>query len=135
MNLGVGHSQWDDQRIMATPAELTETYFETVVLVINAFVDHERQSRTYADSLFRLLDPRMCHTPIQLFQVITRFVLSLTRAPGLPTGMGRRDAACLLFREFVMLDYADIADVTQMTRDEVAAAIAQARSQLHAAAT
>lgn len=128
------YGQWDSQRVMGTPAQLTEHYFRSVMLVINAFVDDERQSRTYAESVFRLLDPGVCHTPIHLFQVITRFVLSLTRAPGLPPGMERYEAACLLFREVVQLDYSDIAEITQLSRDEVAAAIAQARDLLHAAA-
>ena len=124
------HSQWDSQRAIATPAQLTEAYFEPVMLVINAYVDNERQSRTYAESVFRLLDPRMCHTPIELFQVVTRFVLSLNRAPGLSPGLDRQQTVCLLFREIVQLDYADIAEVTQLTHDEVARAIAQARNTL-----
>jgi len=128
------YSQWESQRVMATPAQLADLYFEAVGLVINAFVDNERQSRIYAESVFRLLDPRVCHSPFQLFQVITRFVLSLTRAPGLPTGMDRQQALCLLFREVVRLDYADIAEITQLSRDDVAAAIAQARALLSEAA-
>lgn len=134
MNTAERQSQWDGQQTMATPAQLTETYFGSVVLVMNAFVDNEGQSRTYAASVFRLLDPRMCHTPIQLFQIVTRFLLSLTRAPGLPAGMERHEAACLLYREVIRLDYADIAESTQLTQAEVAAAIAQARKLLHTAA-
>ena len=130
MNSARRFSEWDSLRTMSTATRLTETYLPSVVFIINAFVDNDRQSRLYAESVFRLLDPRLCHTPIELYQVLTRFVVSLTRTPGLPVGMDPHQAVCLLFREVLQLDYADIVEVTQLSRDDVAGAIAQARALL-----
>ena len=104
--------------------------FDRAYLLFNLFIDGPRACLDHSDAVFRTLARQGAYTDRGFYRTLAQRIRALPQSADAVEGQDVDSVLCWLLKDAAALNYAAIAEVMELERDQVAARIAGVRGVL-----